>query len=55
MDILLRIKRLVAKLYVIKSFSYSGTLIYTKGTIVSWAGEEFFYLLVSSKIVTRED
>jgi hypothetical protein len=40
------------KLYVIKSFSYDGTLIYTKGTIVRQAGREVFYVLVSAKIAT---
>jgi hypothetical protein len=38
------------KLYVIKSFSYSGTPIYTKGTIAREAGEEVFYILVSAKL-----
>ena len=42
------------KLYVIKSFSYSGTLIYTKGTIVKEAGQEVFYVLVSAKMATTE-
>lgn len=40
------------KLYVIKSFSYTGTLIYTKGKIDRREGEEFFYVLVSAKIAT---
>jgi|CXWL01.1.fsa_nt_gi hypothetical protein len=43
------------KLYVIEGFSYTGTLIYTKGTIKKEAGEESFYLLVSSKISTYGD
>ncbi len=43
------------KLYVIKSFSYSGTAIYTKGAIVREAGQEVFYILVSAKLAwTRE-
>jgi hypothetical protein len=42
------------KLYVIKSFSFSGTLIYTKGAIVREAGQEVFYILVSAKIATRD-
>lgn len=40
------------KLYVIKSFSYSGTLIYTKGAIAREGGEEVFYVLVSAKVAT---
>ena len=36
-------------LYVIKGMSYSGLVIYTKGTIRKIAGEDTFYLLVSSK------
>ena len=38
------------KLYVIKSFSYAGTPIYTKGKIDREADEEFFYILISAKI-----
>lgn len=37
------------KLYVIESFSYTGTLIYTKGKIARHAGEEVFYFFLSSK------
>jgi hypothetical protein len=40
------------KIYVIKSFSYNGTLIYTKGAIVRERGEETFYIFVSAKIAT---
>jgi len=40
------------KLYVIKSFSYDGTLIYTKGAIVRQAEQEVFYIFVSAKIAT---
>ena len=40
------------KLYVIKSFSFDGTLIYTKGAIVRQAKREVFYVLVSAKIAT---
>lgn len=40
------------KLYVIKSFSFSGTLIYTKGKIDRKGDEETFYILVSAKIAT---
>lgn len=43
------------KLYVIKSFSYDGTLIYTKGAIVHEGGESRFYIFVSSKIATFDD
>lgn len=37
------------KLYVIESFSYTGTLIYTKGKIAREAGEEVFYFYISAK------
>lgn len=40
------------KLYVIKSFSYDGTLIYTKGAIVRQGKREVFYVFVSAKIAT---
>lgn len=40
------------KLYVIKSFSYDGTLIYTKGAIVRQAEQEVFYVFISAKIAT---
>ncbi len=43
------------KLYVIKSISYDGTYIYTKGTIVHYAEGDVFYVLVSSKIATIGD
>ena len=43
------------RLYVIKSFSFSGTLVYSKGTIVREAGREVFYILVSAKIATFEE
>lgn len=38
------------QLYVIKSFSYQGTLIYTKGGILREAGQDTFYILVSAKL-----
>lgn len=37
------------KLYVIEGFSYGGTLIYTKGKISREAGEEVYYIFISSK------
>ena len=37
------------KLYVIESPTYSGLWIYTKGTIRRKAGEEVFYVFISSK------
>lgn len=40
------------KLYIIKSPSFDGTLIYTKGTIVHEGGEDVFYVLVSAKVAT---
>jgi hypothetical protein len=43
------------KLYVIKGFTYDGTLIYTKGTIVREDGQETFYIFISSKIATSGD
>jgi len=43
------------KLYVIKSFSFDGTLVYTKGAIVREGGEEIFYIFVSAKIATYSD
>jgi hypothetical protein len=44
--------RSAERLYVIKSFSYTGTLIYTKGKIDRRESEEFFYVFVSAKIAT---
>jgi hypothetical protein len=38
-------------LYVIESPNFSGTWIYTKGTIRRKAGREVFYVFVSSKLV----
>lgn len=43
------------KLYVIKGFSYNGTLIYTKGTIVQEHGQETFYVFISSKLATFDE
>lgn len=43
------------KLYIIKSLSYRGTYIYTKGTIVRHEEGDVFYILVSSKIATIGD
>ncbi len=40
------------KLYVIKSFGYAGTLIYTKGAIAKEAGQEVFYIFVSANVAT---
>jgi len=40
------------RLYVIKGFTYGGTLIYTKGKIARQAGREIFYVFVSAKIAT---
>ena len=41
--------------FVITSFNFGGTYIYTKGTIVPHAEGDVFYVLVSSKIATIED
>lgn len=43
------------KLYVIEGFSYGGTLIYTKGKITREAGEEIYYVFISSKRSTYGD
>ncbi len=40
------------KLYVIQSFSYDGTLIYTKGAFAREGRREIFYILISAKIAT---
>ena len=43
-------KRAAEKLYVIKSFSYTGTKVYTKGKIDHEGDFEYFYVLISAKI-----
>ncbi len=43
------------KLYVIKSFDFQGTLIYSKGAIVNEPDGEVFNVFVSSKISTHDD
>jgi len=43
------------RLYVIRSFSYSGTLIYTKGKIGRARDGPVLYVLISSKIATIGD
>jgi hypothetical protein len=43
------------KLYVIKGFNFTGTLIYTKGTIVRQGGQETFYIFISSKVATFDE
>ena len=43
------------KLYVIKSFNFTGTLIYTKGKIDRQGDQEVFYILISTKIATVGD
>lgn len=42
------------KLYVIKSFNFDGTPIYSKGAIGREEDEEIFYILVSAKISTTQ-
>lgn len=37
-------------LYVIKSQSFSGASIYTKGKIEKEGGQEYFYVLISAKL-----
>jgi hypothetical protein len=41
------------RLYVIKSFNFTRTLIYSKGAIVNEAGREVYYIFVSAKIAGR--
>ena len=41
-------------LYVIKSFSYDGDYIYTKGKLNEERGEDVFYVLISAKLVMEE-
>jgi hypothetical protein len=43
------------KLYVIKSFNYQGTGIYTKGKIDQFEGQAIFYVFVSAKVSTLGD
>lgn len=43
------------KLYVIKSSTYSGTLVYTKGTIVQEEDRATFYIFISSKFADSGD
>lgn len=43
------------KLYVIVSFNYTGSLIYTKGAIKRQEDQEIFYILISSKRSTLGD
>ena len=39
-------------LYVIESPNYSGTWVYTKGTIRRKGGQEVFYVFISAKVAT---
>lgn len=43
------------KLYVLKSFDFGGTLIYTKGAIRHENARDVFYILVSAKITTTDE
>jgi len=40
--------------YVIRSFNYTGTLIYTKGRFGRAQGQEVFYVLISAKLSTTD-
>lgn len=41
------------KLHVIKSFTFAGTRVYTKGTIVHEEGRDiFYYVFISAKVAT---
>ncbi|MBI1854025.1 MAG: hypothetical protein HYR85_27115 [Planctomycetes bacterium] len=42
------------KLYAIKSFSFDGTLIDTKGAIAREAQDEILYVFISAKVATNE-
>ena len=44
-----RRKHSAEKLYIIESYNYSGTIIYTKGKIGQEEGEPFFYIFISAK------
>jgi len=62
MDILTRIKKTLRsrvnpeeRIYVIEGQNYRGTLIYSKGKITKEAGEETYYVLISSKRSRRGD
>lgn len=46
---------MLGQTHVIESFNYQGTLIYTKGKFGREAGEEVYYLLISSKLSTFGD
>jgi hypothetical protein len=48
-------RHVAEKLYVIKSFSFDGTLIYTKGKIGRESGRQVFYVLVSAKVATFDE
>ena len=50
-----RRRRSSEKLYVIKSFSFDGTLVYTKGAIAKEGEREVFYILTSAKIATTKE
>jgi hypothetical protein len=40
------------RLYIIESFNYSGTLLYTKGKVAPEQGQPIFYFLISAKRAT---
>ena len=46
----IRLRDGTERLYVVESPNFSGTWIYTKGTIRRKAGQEVFYVFVSSKL-----
>ena len=41
-------------LYIIKGITYDGMVIYTKGKIATFEGQEVFYVLISSKRSTDD-
>lgn len=43
-------ERAAERLYVIKSVSFQGTAIYTKGKIAKEGDQEVFYVLISAKL-----
>ncbi len=42
-------------LLTIRSFSFDGTLVYTKGKIAREAGRQVLYVLISAKVATHDE
>jgi hypothetical protein len=45
-------RRRLERLYIIESPTFTGTWVYTKGTIRPKNGQETFYVFVSAKLAT---